>query len=1107
MKRWGVVIGLLAGLGLVGCSGGGNGSGSDEKGVTGTENEGLVDESPEIEASPPEATEVGVFRDGTVVNYRYISCDSTRATCVKGNGNQNGEFKYYDGGNTQFFVGDYLLGEGTSQKLVTPAELTSEDGEVNMASFLMTIDDDDNPENGIYIDNSTHALFSISGEPVSMNFEDRNEVIESSEVTGKTLVTQADASEHLQKTNTLRHLFESENRLARAYLGDMAYGDPKINLEAFNNSPLARLKYEIFLELSKSLLDTEEQKQKLNSVERRQELVDTVTGFIERVIETALSLYDISQLPSDVGALEFALTNVKFIDKGASAGVLMVIEATQAAAGVSSSQEVYVDFDENPYVSAYFTVLSALSMDLIAVADNSYSTYENITGSTANDVQVEARKHTVKFLGTLWGAVSESIISKGVGLTFTFNGGKAILTKGIGGVVGKLTFIQQALDGARIISLFFNSLDVQVSEAMPQAKFIAFLYLSDYFASAENKIWFESKMGSSIDFHEAIPNLIDSNIGTYDDIYIGKSILTKLTMQAFEVATLKYNRITDYVVRNFVEVESKILISQYISLVNHIANDFVMDVGASAGEGYLESLSSTVEYFCVGDSDLVSLPQESVSFDYELTTSDGISLNKISTDEVYELNFIRPGIETSNLDKIFLFNGSKLSGHKSYIVVDCFEGIDDEAITVERNRSSLNIKVNDSTDRIFVGWVDATGEVVGTDTEIQITINELFQTLGYGISPKWIERKIYSVEAKDSAIYIEWKNDDPALLYNIYYSTESFKNITDPENLTINGASLVSGVSGRNYTITNLENETLYYIVITSMSDSGEESAPSNEVSGTPKQQIVIDGTSKLNDTGITLCGNYDAENEGQWSSTLNCADTGATQTSSGTDQYGNTVPAGQDAHYGRDALAASGQLIKIGGGSAGFDFTKLDASGNDLPETATAWSCVRDNVTGLIWEVKDPSNGIVGDSLHDGDDRYNWYSTASSTNGGSVGFADNHGAICYGYDSSDSSTYCNTEAFVNRVNAAGLCGANDWRMPKKEELRSIVHYGRVSPSIDTDYFPNTANNRYWLGSPTAKGSLSSWFVDFNYGGIGKDGRYGNSRVRLVRSVPRSTID
>ncbi|MDM8518258.1 hypothetical protein QUF76_18840 [Desulfobacterales bacterium HSG16] len=46
--------------------------------------------------------------------------------------------------------------------------------------------------------------------------------------------------------------------------------------------------------------------------------------------------------------------------------------------------------------------------------------------------------------------------------------------------------------------------------------------------------------------------------------------------------------------------------------------------------------------------------------------------------------------------------------------------------------------------------------------------------------------------------------------------------------------------------------------------------------------------------------------------------------------------------------------------------YTKLDANGNDLSDTASDWVMVRDNVTGLIWEVKTHDG-----SVHDKDKTY----------------------------------------------------------------------------------------------------------------------------------------
>ena len=91
----------------------------------------------------------------------------------------------------------------------------------------------------------------------------------------------------------------------------------------------------------------------------------------------------------------------------------------------------------------------------------------------------------------------------------------------------------------------------------------------------------------------------------------------------------------------------------------------------------------------------------------------------------------------------------------------------------------------------------------------------------------------------------------------------------------------------------------------------------------------------------------------------------------------------------------------------------------------------MQDNVTGLIWEAKTNDNG-----LHDEDDKY-------TLRIGSVGDEDYRGDICYAYDASDPSGYCNTEVFAERVNAVSLCGANDWRRPNRDELPSIVYYGQ----------------------------------------------------------------
>ena len=235
-------------------------------------------------------------------------------------------------------------------------------------------------------------------------------------------------------------------------------------------------------------------------------------------------------------------------------------------------------------------------------------------------------------------------------------------------------------------------------------------------------------------------------------------------------------------------------------------------------------------------------------------------------------------------------------------------------------------------------------------------------------------------------------------------------------------------------------------------------------------------GPGALNDTGITFCGDTAIN-------TANCTTVAAD---------GGTFPR-QDARYGRDAQAAAGQLTKVGGGEAGFDFTKIANNGSVLPASAVLgsgandWACTRDNVTGLIWEVKTTSG------LRSQNHTYTWYDSNPTTNGGAVGTAT--GGTCF------STGRCDTEKFVQDVNAAGMCGATNWRMPTVKELEGIVHFGRVNPSLDPDYFPDTRTSSFWSGSPDASSSDYAWNVSFSYGDAFRYFRnHDLNAVRLVRT-------
>lgn len=204
-----------------------------------------------------------------------------------------------------------------------------------------------------------------------------------------------------------------------------------------------------------------------------------------------------------------------------------------------------------------------------------------------------------------------------------------------------------------------------------------------------------------------------------------------------------------------------------------------------------------------------------------------------------------------------------------------------------------------------------------------------------------------------------------------------------------------------------------------------------------------------------------------------------------------------EDCNYGLDVTDCDET-----DGHAGFSFTKLDSDGGDLAnQAATSWSCVRDNVTGLIWEVKTNDSG-----LHGKDHLYSWYNTDPNTNGGADG-ADYTTAACDGSPVwLDEPTYCNTEAYVNRVNAVAgsFCGATDWRMPTVKELQGIVSYDRSGWTVDENYFPSDpAAKFYWSGVSASNDTGKAWTLNFSTGLTDYFvARTSTHRVRLVRNAP-----
>jgi prepilin-type N-terminal cleavage/methylation domain-containing protein len=145
-----------------------------------------------------------------------------------------------------------------------------------------------------------------------------------------------------------------------------------------------------------------------------------------------------------------------------------------------------------------------------------------------------------------------------------------------------------------------------------------------------------------------------------------------------------------------------------------------------------------------------------------------------------------------------------------------------------------------------------------------------------------------------------------------------------------------------------------------------------------------------------------------------------------------------------KDVMADYIEDLQFSDGAAGTKltsgYTKIDKDGKELLDAAQEWSCVRDNSSGFIWEVKTTDGGV-----HDTNNTYRWRQWSS---------------------------------LINQSNIKMFCGFNQWRAPNKNELEKLVDKTRAPkdrgrykpPIIDNIFFPNTKSS-----SPTGMSQSTYW--------------------------------
>jgi hypothetical protein len=80
------------------------------------------------------------------------------------------------------------------------------------------------------------------------------------------------------------------------------------------------------------------------------------------------------------------------------------------------------------------------------------------------------------------------------------------------------------------------------------------------------------------------------------------------------------------------------------------------------------------------------------------------------------------------------------------------------------------------------------------------------------------------------------------------------------------------------------------------------------------------------------------------------------------------------------------------------------------------------------------------------------------------------------------------------------LGGYDDWRLPSRLELVSILSLGFLNPSINRAVFPDTPSDWYWTSTESAELEEEAWFVYFYLGSPNLDRKDNVFSVRCVRS-------
>jgi len=162
------------------------------------------------------------------------------------------------------------------------------------------------------------------------------------------------------------------------------------------------------------------------------------------------------------------------------------------------------------------------------------------------------------------------------------------------------------------------------------------------------------------------------------------------------------------------------------------------------------------------------------------------------------------------------------------------------------------------------------------------------------------------------------------------------------------------------------------------------------------------------------------------------------------------------------------------------MSYTKLDKNGAVLLNDATEWSAARDNVTGLVWEVKNKDNKTF---------TYKW---GDAPEGSTDLYVNNH---------------------LKMLNDKASAGKKNWRLPTISELIMLGSNIDIHSTIKCNpaIFPNTQDidaqfdpyaGTYWSSSPKENNTLAT--LTFGFFLVSAGSKTTNKRNPFLRAVSGS---